>query len=267
MSACLQPSRPLWRLSALALGLASALAAGGAQAALFEDGEARKAILDLRARANQNDEQRQAQAAAIKQMQEQIQLLQRSLLDLNNLLDQARGDNARLRGQLEQTQREVAELQRKQKDIVQSVDDRVRKLEPQSVTLDGRTFTADPDEIKAHDDAMALLRNGEFERAVPALAAFLRKYPESGYRDSVRYWTGNAQYGARAYKDAVLTFRAFATAAPEHPRAPEALLALANSQAELRDTKTARRTLEELIKLYPKSEAALAAKDRMATLK
>ncbi|TDM09946.1 MAG: tol-pal system protein YbgF [Ideonella sp. MAG2] len=251
----------------MALAVAALVAAPGAQAGLFEDDEARKAILDLRARANQADELRQAQAATLKQMQEQIQVLQRSLLDLNNQLDQIRGDNARLRGQLEQTQREVAELQRKQKDIVQSVDDRVRKLEPQSVTLDGRSFTADPEEIKMHDEAMALLRNGEFERAVPALAGFLRKYPESGYGDSARYWMGNAQYGARAYKEAVQTFRAFATAAPEHPRAPEALLALANSQAELRDSKAARRTLEELIKIYPKSEAALAAKDRLLTLK
>lgn len=267
MRAPLPTQRPVRRLSVLAMAVVAILAANGARAALFEDDEARKAILDLRIRANQNDEQRQAQAAALKLMQEQVQQLQRNLLDLNNQLDQARGDNARLRGQLEQTQREVAELQRKQKDIVQSVDDRVRKLEPQSVTLDGRSFSADPEEIKAHDDAMALLRSGEFERAVPALAAFLRKYPESGYRDSARYWMGNAQYGARAYKEAVLTFRAFATAAPEHPRAPEALLALANSQVELRDSKAARRTLEELVKIYPKSEAALAAKDRLATLK
>jgi TolA-binding protein len=45
------------------------------------------------------------------------------------------------------------------------------------------------------------------------------------------------------------------------------LLALANSQAEMKDTKAARRTLEELLKSYPQSEAAAAGKERIAALK
>jgi TolA-binding protein len=55
--------------------------------------------------------------------------------------------------------------------------------------------------------------------------------------------------------------------APEHPRAPEALLAMANSQAEMKDTKSARKTLDDLVKAYPKSEAAQAGKERLASLK
>ena len=62
-------------------------------------------------------------------------------------------------------------------------------------------------------------------------------------------------------------FRAFVTAAPDHPRAPEALLALANSQAEAKDVRGARRTIDELMKSYPQSEAAQAGKERLATLK
>jgi TolA-binding protein len=57
------------------------------------------------------------------------------------------------------------------------------------------------------------------------------------------------------------------SAAPEHPRAAEALLALANSQAEMKDTKSARKTIDDLIKAYPKSEAAQAGKERLASLK
>jgi TolA-binding protein len=42
---------------------------------------------------------------------------------------------------------------------------------------------------------------------------------------------------------------------------------MANSQLELKDARSARRTLEDLIKLYPQSEAAAAGKDRLARLK
>ena len=54
---------------------------------------------------------------------------------------------------------------------------------------------------------------------------------------------------------------------PDSPKAPEALLAIANCQAELKDTKAARRTIEELVKTYPKSEAAQAGRERLVSLK
>jgi tol-pal system protein YbgF len=135
------------------------------------------------------------------------------------------------------------------------------------VTLDGREFNADPAEKRAFDDAIAIIRTGDFDKAVAALAAFQVRHPNSGYRDAARFWTGNAQYGKRDYKEAISTFRGFVSAAPQHPRAAEALLALANSQAELKDSRGARRTLDELIKTYPQSEAAQAGKERLAAIK
>ena len=247
------------------------LAAGPARAALFDDDEARKAILDLRARVTQNDEQTKARmselTAANARLTEQINALRGSLLDLNNQLEVLRSDMARLRGGDEQTQRALADLQKLQKDLGQAVDERLRKLEPVKVSLDGRQFNADPEERRSYDDAVALVRGGDFDKAAVALAAFQRRFPSSGYGDSVRYWLGNAQYARRDYKEAIATFRAFVAAAPEHPRAPEALLALANSQAEMKDTKGARKTVEDLIKTYPRSEAAQAGKERLASLK
>jgi tol-pal system protein YbgF len=256
-----------WAGVALALVVATAPARAG----LFDDDEARKAILDLRARiAQMGDESKARDAelvAANAQLLEQISTLRRSLLDLNNQIELLRGDMAKLRGNEEQLQRELADLQKRQKDLGQAFDDRMRKLEPVKVTLDGREFLAEPDERKSYDDAVAMMRSGDFDRAALALAAFQRRYANSGYGDSVRYWLGNAHYARRDYKQAIDTFRAFVTAAPEHARAPEAMLALANSQAEMKDTKAARKTLDELLKAYPKSEAAQAGKERLASLK
>lgn len=266
--------RHAWRGARPALAGLLWLAQAGMQpasAALFEDDEARRAILDLRARVTQVDEQHKARITELSQanaqLQDQVAALRRSLLDLNNQLEGLRTDIARLRGGDEQMQRELAELQKRQRDLGQSVDERVRKLEPVRVSLDGREFNADPDERKAYEDAVALLRAGDFDKAAPALAGFLRRYPNSGYADSTRFWLGNAQYARRDYKEAIASFRAFVTAAPEHLRAPEALLALANSQAEMKDTKGARKTIEELLKAYPKSEAAQAGRDRLAALR
>lgn len=241
--------------------LGAALCAPGAQAALFEDDEARKAILDLRQRVDQNSEQLK------NRLVEQTEQIKRSLLDLNNQIEAMRAEMAKLRGLNEQLARDVAEVQRRQKDLQQGVEERVRKLEPQKIALDGKEFTADPEEARLYDEAMATFRKGDFAGAASAFIAFQKRFPKSGYADSVLFWLGNAQYGKREYREAMASFRAVVKAAPESARAPEALLSLANCQLELKETSGARKTLDELLKVYPKSEAAQAGRERLASLK
>lgn len=256
---------PRWAGAAL---LALAAAAPSAHAGIFDDDEARKAILDLRQRLEQsNEQQRVRQAELNEQMLEELGHLKRSLLDLNNQLEQLRGDNARLRGQQEQLTREVAELQRHAKDLKQGVDERISRFEPQKVSVDGKEFLADPEEKRLYEEAMAVMRRGEFAAAATALDGFQKRYPASGYRESVLFWLGNAQYGKRDYKDAIASFRLLVNSAPDSLRAPEALLAIANCQLELKDSRAARRTIDELVKAYPQSEAAQAGKQRLASLK
>jgi tol-pal system protein YbgF len=251
----------------LALPWLLAALAGAAQAQLFPDNEARKAILELRATDEQQAKRLAELAAANKELLEQVQQLRRNLLDFNNQLEALRTDLARQRGSNEQLARDVAELQRRQKDIAQGVDDRIRKLEPQTVAVDGKEFLADAEEKRSYDEAFALLRAGDFAGAASALNAFAKRYPASGYLDSVRFWLGNAQYGKREYKEAITSFRGFIAAAPEHSKVPEALLAIANCQAEMKDSKAARVTLNDLLMKYPQSEAAQAGKERLAALK
>jgi tol-pal system protein YbgF len=254
------------RVAAAAL----ALMAGAAQAQLFPDNEARKAIIELRATDEAQAKRLAELAAANKALLDQVQQLlplRSSLLELNNQIEALRAELARQRGANEQLARDVAELQRRQKDIAQGVDDRIRKLEPQKVAVDGKEFLADADEKRQYDEAFALIRSGDFAGAATALNGFARRYPASGYLDSVRFWLGNAHYGRREYKEAIASFRAFVAAAPEHSRVPEALLAVANCQAEMKDTKGARATLADLLKRFPQSEAAQAGKERLAVLK
>ena len=250
-AACLRALRPL-AMALAALGLAS-----GAQAALFGDDEARKAILELR-------EQRAKDQEAFAALSAQVDQLRRSLLEINAQLEQLRRELASQTGQNEVLARDVSEIQRRQKDLQQGIDERVRKLEPQSVTLDGKTFQAEPDEKREFDEALARLRQADFQGGQAALNAFLKKYPATGYRESALYWLGNASYGLRDYKESISVFRALLAQSPLHMRAPEALLSIANCHSELKETKAARKALEDLVKGYPDSEAAQVARERLA---
>jgi tol-pal system protein YbgF len=250
-------------LAAAALAACTFLAAP-AQAALFEDDEARRAILDLRQRV---EAQRLSLEGELRRSNDENATLRRSLLDLQNQIEALRGELARLRGQDEALLRELSDVQRRQKDIAQGVEERFRKFEPVQVTVDGREFAADPTEQKEFENALAAFRKGEFVAAQGAFTEFLRRFPQSGYRPSGLFWLGNAQYANRDYRGAIANFRALLQQAPDHPRAPEAVLSIANCQIELKDNAAARRTLDDLVKAYPQSEAASAAKERLARLR
>jgi tol-pal system protein YbgF len=267
--------------AALVLGM-SALWPLTAQAGLFDDEEARKAIVELRNRFEQSQRQaqleeteRKAQVAQITtDLTEQISVLKRSLLDLNAQMETLRTEMAKLRGTDEQLAqankdlaRELADLQRKYKDAMAAIDDRMRRLEPQRVSLDGKDAVVEAPEKKAYDEAIGILRKGEFANAATALSAFQKRFPSSAYNGHVQYWLGNALYGKGEVKEAMNIFRTLVSTTPEHPRASEALLALANCQIELKDGKGARKTLEELIANYPQSEAAQAGRERIKQIK
>lgn len=243
---------------------ASSCLALASHAGIFEDDDARRAILDLRQKA---DASQQRFAEDIRKANEDNAQLRRSVLDLANQIEILRADLARLRGQDEQLAREVADMQRRQKDLTQGVEDRLRKFEPGKVTVDGKEFVAAPAEVREFDAALAVLRKGDFATAQTAFIEFDRRYPSSGYKPSALFWLGNAQYALRSYKEAIVNFKTLLTVAPDHLRSPEAALSIANCQVELKDTKSARKTLEDLVKVYPESEAASVAKERLSKLK
>lgn len=251
-------------ITRLASAVAAILLTFSAHAALFDDDEARKAILDLRQKV---DAAQQRNGDAIRRASEENGQLKRSLLELSNTIESLRNELAAMRGQNEQLARSVSDLQRGQKDITQSVDDRLRKVEPTKVSVDGKEFQSELAEKQSFEAALATLRAGDFTAAQTGFVNFMTRYPQSGYRSSALFWLGNAQYALRNYRDAVTNFKSMIAAEPTHVRAPEAYLSMANSQVELKDTKGARKSLEDLLAAYPQSEAAPVAKERLSRLK
>jgi tol-pal system protein YbgF len=245
-----------------------------ASAALFADDEARRAILDLRQRVEAQRQALEAQQQSLEALQRQLGETQsgldparRGVLELANQIDALRRELAELRGQQEKLARDVAELQRQQRDAWAALDERLRALEPQNVTVDGQSFAVRPEEKAAFEAAMAALRASDFTRAAQLYGQFLQRYPGSGYAPLAWYWQGNAHYAARQYTAAIDSYRRLLELDPRHPRAPEALLAIASCQIELKDSKAARATWQDLIKRYPDSEAAVAARERLARLR
>jgi tol-pal system protein YbgF len=230
-----------------------------ASAGLLEDDEARKAILDLRARIE----------ALSRDLNARIDTKsdKTAALDALNQNEQTMQEIARLRGQVETLANALANVQKSQKDYYADLDARVRKLEPHQETIDGRAAEVMPSEKQSYDTAMEQFKSGDYKAAIGALQDFVKRYPQSAYASNAQYWLGNAYYAQGDYKNAISAQEVVAGTYRDSAKAPDAMLNIASSYALLKDDKAARKALQQLVKDYPESSAAQAAKDRLATLK
>jgi tol-pal system protein YbgF len=212
-----------------------------------------------------------------------------AVLQLQAQIETLKQDIASLRGEREQLLREITLLQRAQKDTNVEIEERFQKINGQlakqeatppspvkeeapksskvNVQVDGFEFLADPDEKRDFEAAFVLFRKGDFAAAAKEFAQFVRVYSASGYKPSALYWLGSAKFARRDFNEAIAQLKGLANDFPNHARTPEAMLTIGNAQLEIKQTKEARKTFNELLKLYPTTEAAAAAKDRLAQIK
>jgi tol-pal system protein YbgF len=260
-------------------------AASFAQAALFDDNEARQRIAETNARLAQIQRQLEDRLAALES-----QLKSQGLVDLFNQVEQIRSDVARLRGQVEVATYELEQSQKRQRDLYVDLDTRLRKLEtaPQAA---GEAPPATPGpgasnvppgipsgapgapppprpsdpaaEQRAYDAALDQFKRGDYMGAIANFSTFVKNYPQSPLAPSAQYWIGNAHYARKDYRASISAQRGLITNYPTSPKVPDALLNVASAQSDLNDNAAARRTLEELIAKFPQSEAAVKAKQRL----
>lgn len=226
-----------------------------AHAALFGDDEARKAILELRGRLTQIEQDLASKSSS------------NSAITLAEKNDRMLQEIAQLRGQVEVLTHELSNTQQRQRDFYVDLDSRLRKLEPQQVSVGGKEFVVAPEEQKAYDAALSQFKAGDYKGAATAFAAFATKFPDSGYVPAAQYWQGNAHYAQRNYKNAIAALDVIVKKYPENSQVPDALLNIASSYVELNDKANAKKTLQALVSKYPETTAGQKGKERLASLK
>lgn len=249
------PKRLLPTVSLLAL-LAAALPA---RAGLFDDTEARNQIINMRNDYNARFDKLEAAA--------------RSQLELANQIEQLKAEIARLRGQIEVLTYDSEATQKRQKDFYVDLDNRLRRLEaPPPAAAEGAPETAaapkapavDPAvETRDYEAALNQLKAGKYRDAMAAFEAFIKTHPASTFLPSAYFWAGSAALQIKEVASATHHFKQVVNNWPDDPKAPDALLGLANCQQSMGDDKAMRKSLETLVQKYPASAAAKTAKQRL----
>jgi len=223
-------SLPLHRSTVLCVALLAA--AGSAPAHAFADDQARRAILDLREQ-------------------------------MSTLVDQSRQIRVQQADQIENLQQEVARLRGE----VERLSHLSQRSEQASEQAGGSSIqVSDPAEQSAYDQAMQRFRAGQYQEASTALTSFIQAYPQSALVHEARFYRGSSLYATKDFKGSISGLQGMITAAPNDPRAPDALLVIAASQVELNDLPGARASLQRIVKEYPDTHAAETAKSRLQLL-
>jgi tol-pal system protein YbgF len=211
--------------------------------ALFNDDDARKAILDLR------------------------KTITATQLELQAQIEKLKAENAELRGKVENLEKQGEDITSSQKTYYQDLDSRLGNFEPRTVNIEGVSGIVQPNEKKAYDDALKAFQTGNLKKADEGFSAFANKYPKSPYLPLALFWSGNSKYANKDYAGAIAQLQSLIKRFPNHPRIPSAMLTLGNCQLESGNKAAAKKTFSEIISKYPDSEAAKSAQQLIAASK
>lgn len=112
---------------------------------------------------------------------------------------------------------------------------------------------------KEYDDAYALVRAKDYERAIPALTGFLVRFPDHANADAAMFWIGASHAAKGELPQAVEILEGVLARFPAGNKAPDALLELSRVYRKQGDDARAEQTMTRLRRDFPRSDAAQRA--------
>jgi len=255
--------------ASLAIGLH--LFAFNAQAALFDDTEARKKILDVETKSLANHD---LQAVDIEDLKKRFDIQSQGMLSMQNEIQLLKQEISELRGALEVANHGLATAERRQKDLYADTDARIRRLEsgasPTATDEDGNAEAvpgaADAELYKAYKAAYNLSQENKHKEAYDAFDAFITQYPESKYTPDAIYGLGYSQFALKNYQPSIASQQKLLAVYPSSAKAPNAMYSIVNSQIQLGQVNSAKKVLQSLIAKYPNAAVTPNAKARLKVL-
>lgn len=237
-------------------------------AALFDDKEARKKILELEATTTTQHQAAQADLAALKKTQQVIEqrlaeieaiTKGQGLLDMQNQIEGLKQEVAKLKGELELASHNVNLTQQRQKDLYGDADARLRKLEQGQPATNA---SANPNPVAAAEAAPASVA----APVSPVAAAPVASTPEPA-KNSQEYQLLELAHGLAKeakYKDAFNAYDKFLKDYPNSAYTADAMYGLGYAQFALKNYKSAMATQQKLLDAHPDSPRAADALFNMA---
>lgn len=125
----------------------------------------------------------------------------------------------------------------------------------------------DPEREKLlYEAAFDLVKARDFEKAIMAFNAFLRRYPDSNYAGNAQYWLGEVHLAESDLDSAGRAFAQVVSNFQGHRKEADALYKLADVERRLGNADKARQLYQEVLAKHPNSSAAQLARRDMDNL-
>jgi len=197
---------------------------------------------------------------------------QRQLDDLQNELNE-------LRGVTELHTHQLSQILNRQRELYQELDRRVvEALKPAgdvpasiaSVNTgisSPKNSSTELTENQAYDQAVNMvLKDKQYDQAIPAFRMFNQKYPNSTYSANAHYWLGQLLFNKGELAEAKTEFTQVMTQFKDSSKRSDAILKLAMVEQKQNNANKAISLYQLLIKEYPNSSAAKLAQPRLSNL-
>ncbi|PKM30138.1 MAG: tol-pal system protein YbgF [Gammaproteobacteria bacterium HGW-Gammaproteobacteria-11] len=126
---------------------------------------------------------------------------------------------------------------------------------------------ADPEREKLmYDAAFDLVRQRDFDTAIQAFTAFVRRYPQSDYAGNAQYWLGEIHLVQSDLEAAGRAFALVISQYPGHRKEADALYKLADVERRLGNNDKARQLYNEVLSKHPDTSAAQLARRDLDSL-
>lgn len=185
-------------------------------------------------------------------------------------LDALRQEVQDLRGKVEMQAYQIKRLKNKP-----SHENKMHKAIAMSLSTPSKSKTStkprrksnDPmDEQLSYVGAFELVKNKQFDKAIPAMKQFLTEYPKGPYAANAHYWLGELFLLKHRYSDAMDEFNTIVDNFADSSKVAAAKLKLGITYAKLGDTFNAKQQFISVTEQFPDTSAARLAKARLANI-
>ncbi|KJU85816.1 lipoprotein [Candidatus Magnetobacterium bavaricum] len=191
---------------------------------------------------------------------------------VDKMLGESKTDRDVLRAQIEHIENDMKELrlkmgrvdatlQQKGMGVVPPNPESNREMPPS--TQPSPTVRAQPDDgnVKTiYDTAIKDFQDGKFKEARDKFARLLKDNPANPLAGNSHFWIAETYYREGSYEDAILSYDVVVKKYPGNAKIPAAKLKQAQAFIEIKDPRTAKTILQQLIEEFPKTTEAETAK-------
>jgi tol-pal system protein YbgF len=210
----------------------------------------------------------------IARLERIIKARQQAEIDMQQRLDALQQEVLDLRGSTEQQNYQINQMLQRQRQLYEEIG----KLSSQQTSTPAPVANSNApqplssgvslSETDSYQHAVDLvLKERQYDAAIPAFKDFISQYPNSGFADNANYWLGQLLYNKGDYAQAKTAFENVVNNFKASGKRADSLVKLGLIAEKSNDKAAAKSRYQQVVNEYANSAAASIAKQQLAAIK